>query len=120
MRREEMLGRPVRLEIGIASLAAQVELVFVRVDHVGVGMLRSAALHDLRQRIRRQLVVMIEQGDELAAWPAPAPHSTPRRCRDSRRRMQTETRIGLVLAQHVLIVSGDVDASSQMQSSQCG
>ncbi len=96
--REKMLGRPVRLEAGIAAFAARIELVFVRVDHVGVAILVQPQ-RDFRQGVRRQLVVVIEQGDELAGG---------QRQRRVRRggdaailggERQPETRIVLVLAQ---------------------
>ncbi len=69
MHEQEVVRRPVRLEVRIAARAGEVELVLVGVDHVGVGV-RIEMRDDLCQRIGRQLVVMVEQGDEFAAAPS--------------------------------------------------
>ena len=64
--REEMLWRPVRLEEDVAPCALQIELVFVGVDDVGVGV-RVEVADDFGQRIRRELVIVIEQRHEVPA-----------------------------------------------------
>ena len=53
------------LKNGSQRAPVQVELVFVRIQHVGVGV-RVEVPDDFGQRIRRQLVVVIEQRDEVA------------------------------------------------------
>ena len=60
-----MLRRPVRLEVRIAAAPFEIELVLVRVDQVCVRVFVQVP-DDLEQRVRRQLVVVIEHDDELA------------------------------------------------------
>ena len=62
---QEQLGRPVRLERGIAPPPRQIEFVLVRVDERRIGM-RVEPSHHLRQRVRRQFVIMVEERDVLA------------------------------------------------------
>ncbi len=59
---EKELRRPVRLEVRFAARTRFVELVLIRVDHVGVRV-RVQVPDNLRQRLWRQLVVVIEERD---------------------------------------------------------
>ncbi len=61
----EELGRPVGLEEGLAVRAATVDLVLVGVDRVGVGLLVQQP-DAFEERVRVELVVVVEEGDELA------------------------------------------------------
>ena len=68
----EELGRPVGLEEGLAPPAAPIELVLVGVDDVRPRLLVEAA-DALEQRIRVELVVVVEKRDELACGGAQRP-----------------------------------------------
>ena len=82
------LRRPVGLEERARVAPRAVDLVFVGVDVVGLGVGRER-LVDQRQRVGVQLVVVVEQGDELARAPSPARRWRRRRCRRSRSRRVT-------------------------------
>ena len=60
----EELGRPIRLEERLAVPSAQVDLVLVCVDHIGVGP--AVQQVDAREQgVGVELVVMVEERDEL-------------------------------------------------------
>ncbi len=61
----KQFGRPVGLEERLAPPPAPVDLVFVAVDDVGCGLLVQAA-DALEQCVGVELVVVVEEGDELA------------------------------------------------------
>ena len=60
----EELGRPIRLEKGLAEPSAAVDLVLVGVDDVRLRLLVQET-DAFEQRVRVELVVVIEEGDEL-------------------------------------------------------
>ncbi len=61
----EQLGVPVRLEVRVVATARLVDSILVAVDDVGIGM-PVQLVHDGRQRMPRQHIVVIQQDDELA------------------------------------------------------
>ncbi len=63
--REEVIGRPVRFEIRIASRPGEIELVLVGVDQVRRGFVVEEPGH-VKECVGRQLVVMIEKRNEVA------------------------------------------------------
>ena len=69
-RAERVDGRPVRLQKGVGSHAVQGQLVGVGVDDVELGV-GGERLRDAQQRVRRQLVVVVEEADELARCTSP-------------------------------------------------
>ena len=62
---QEVIGRPVRLEVHVAPPAVELELVLVRVDEVGILVLVQMRNH-FEQRVRGELVVVVEKRDEFA------------------------------------------------------
>ena len=63
--RQEHVRAEIRLEIGVIGLAVLIDLIFVRIDDVGVRVpVQFSGQHI--QRVRRQLVVVIHQHDEFA------------------------------------------------------
>ena len=116
---QEVLGRPVGLEVRLAARARQVQLVFVRVDDVGVGMCVEVP-DDLEQRVRRQLVVVIEQRDELAVRQLQRGVRGGRDAAVRRGVANADPRIGLRTRAASAMVAGVVEASSHRHSSQCG
>ena len=77
--RQERIGRPIGLEVRVRQAAAVVDLVFVGVDHVGVGMPFDEA-RDLEEGVRGEEIVVIEKRDELRPSRGRAPNSTRARC----------------------------------------
>ena len=63
--RQEQVRAEVGLEIGVDPPAPPVELVLVAVDDVGVRMAGELG-RDAPEGVRGELVVVVEQGDELA------------------------------------------------------
>ena len=63
--REKEVGQEVGFEVGLVAVAFLVDFVFVGVEEIGggIGVVRH---RDLVERVRRELVVVIEQGDEVA------------------------------------------------------
>lgn len=62
----QQIGRPRRLEERVEALAVGVDLVLVGIEEVAVGMGGDAGCHR-GQGVRRQLVVVVEEGDEGGA-----------------------------------------------------
>ena len=63
--RQEEIRVPIRLEVGIAAQAVRIDLVLVGVEQLRFGM-GSYLLGNVEQRVRGELVIVIEQRDELA------------------------------------------------------
>ncbi len=63
---KEQFMVPVGLEVRGRTPAPLVDLVFVGVDHPPLGM-GVDGFHHLKQGMRSQLVIMVEQRDELAS-----------------------------------------------------
>ena len=61
----EQVGEEVRLEVGGMAVAVPVDLVLVAVDEIGLGPGVEQG-GDLVEGVRRQRVVMVEQGDPFA------------------------------------------------------
>ena len=61
----EQLGVPVRFEVRVVATARLVDSILVAVDDVGIRM-PVQLVHDGRERMPRQHIVMIQQDDELA------------------------------------------------------
>ncbi len=64
--REQQLGRPVRFEERVVALARRVDLVFVRIQEAGAGMVVDR-IDGAEEGVRRQFVVLVEQRHVLAA-----------------------------------------------------
>jgi hypothetical protein len=60
----QVVRRPVGLEEGLAVLASGLDLVLVRVEQVEI-VVAARRVGDLRERLRMQFVVVIEERDEL-------------------------------------------------------